>query len=83
MEYCKWKYDERHDKWDTECGQGHQFMEGGLRENNHVFCPYCGRRTEAITTCLKCDTCGKREFSPYDEGDECLCGGKLKTTRGE
>ena len=36
---------------------------------------------EAIETrfCLKCDTCGREESQPYDEGDECLCGGKLTT----
>ena len=49
-EYCQWKYDEWHDKWDTECGQGHQFMEGGPRENHHVYCPYCGKRIMAIKT---------------------------------
>lgn len=29
--------------WNTECGQTHQFTDGGPRENEHTFCPYCGR----------------------------------------
>ena len=46
-----------------------------------------GRPTldEAIETrfCLTCDTCGREEAEPFDEGDKCLCGGKLKTTTEE
>ncbi len=50
MEYCTWKHDEWHDKWDTSCGQGHQFMEGGPRENFYVYCPYCGKLMMAVKT---------------------------------
>ncbi len=30
------------DLWDTNCGNKHHFMDGGPRENEHAFCPYCG-----------------------------------------
>lgn len=41
--YCNWKYDETHDKWDTECREGYYFASKGPKENDFGFCPYCGR----------------------------------------
>jgi hypothetical protein len=44
---CIWTHDNDPDggeSWDTACNQKHQFMEGGPRENDHAFCPYCGRQ---------------------------------------
>ena len=40
---CIWKYDEDHDKWDTECGNAHCFIDGNITENNYTHCPYCGK----------------------------------------
>ena len=40
---CKWIYDECHDYWDTECGEGHYFTSGGPDENKYKYCPYCGK----------------------------------------
>ena len=39
-EQCKWSYDG--DMWDTGCGTGFHFEEGGLIENNMNFCHKCG-----------------------------------------
>lgn len=41
---CEWKYDSYHHKWDTECGTAYQFMEGGRKDNDYRYCPYCGGR---------------------------------------
>lgn len=40
---CKWRYDETHEKWDTQCGNAHSFFEGGPKDNYYKFCPYCGK----------------------------------------
>lgn len=39
---CKWAYDDSTESWDTGCGNKHQFMADGPKENEHKFCPYCG-----------------------------------------
>lgn len=44
---CGWVYDEAHDKWDTECGNGFQLMNGTPKENEMVFCCYCGNAIES------------------------------------
>jgi hypothetical protein len=28
---------------------------------------------------LRCDLCGRREIEPFDEGDNCYCGGVFRT----
>ena len=43
---CRWTYDATHEKWDTECGTGFWFGEGGPSDNSYVFCPHCGERIE-------------------------------------
>lgn len=40
---CHWRYDEYHDKYDTECGEAWQLMDGTPEENGMRFCPHCGR----------------------------------------
>ena len=41
---CKWKYDEEYWYYDTACQQTYQFVDGGLAENDFVFCPFCGEK---------------------------------------
>lgn len=44
-DFCEWKQHEREiDVYFTECGQAHIFVDGNPEENNHVFCPYCGKK---------------------------------------
>ena len=43
---CKWIYDEYHDYWDTKCGEGQIFTDGGPKENKYRYCPYCGKEIE-------------------------------------
>ncbi len=38
---CDWRDDG--EKWDTGCGQAHQFFTDGPVENHYRFCPYCGK----------------------------------------
>lgn len=43
-EYCKWIAcsNEDYSVFETECGETHMFSEGGIKENSHKYCPYCG-----------------------------------------
>jgi hypothetical protein len=42
---CEWHlYDDPdYPVWHTECGHEHQFMDGGPKDNLHIYCPYRGR----------------------------------------
>ena len=33
--------------WQTSCGQAHEFTTGTPEENEHRYCPYCGKVLEA------------------------------------
>lgn len=46
MKYCKWTYNDLDDYYDIQCyfGGGYTFVEGGVKENHFVFCPYCGKK---------------------------------------
>lgn len=33
--------------WYTSCGQAHEFTTGTPEENQHRYCPYCGKVLEA------------------------------------
>lgn len=46
-ETCKWTEDED-GLWNTECGGTFEITEGTPRENEMVFCPYCGKSIEEI-----------------------------------
>lgn len=39
---CAWTEDEDGNWW-TGCGNVHVFTDGGPRENDYDFCPYCGK----------------------------------------
>ena len=47
-EVCKWRYDENHDYWDTECDHAYCLISGTLKENDHIHCPYCGKRIKEV-----------------------------------
>lgn len=40
---CKWKYDDIHDFWGTNCGKSFTLIEGEPKDNGMNFCPYCGK----------------------------------------
>jgi len=44
---CEWSQDEDGD-WETACDEIHVFIEGDPVENNHRFCPYCGKRLRPL-----------------------------------
>lgn len=50
---CKWKHIQElyeiQDYWETDCGQAHQFMDGGPKDNIYIFCPYCGKEIEEVS----------------------------------
>lgn len=45
-EVCDWNYVDAWyaEYWKTSCGNEHQFVDGGPKENSYIFCPYCGKR---------------------------------------
>jgi len=40
-EVCEWA-DDNEGTWLTKCGDAFQFYEGGPKDNQFQFCPYCG-----------------------------------------
>lgn len=46
---CEWGYDAGDDVWQTACGQMHVFMDRGPAENDHKFCPYCGKGIDDLS----------------------------------
>jgi uncharacterized Zn-finger protein len=49
---CEWVKDENPmhgDSYDTSCNNKHIFIEGNIKENQHKFCPYCGREIKERT----------------------------------
>jgi hypothetical protein len=45
---CRWTYDENLDMYETACGQGWAFTEGGLKDNKVRYCYHCGRVVEEV-----------------------------------
>ena len=43
---CTWTQD-ADGIWHTSCGQAHEFTTGTPEENEHRYCPYCGKVLEA------------------------------------
>ena len=41
-ELCTWTEDPD-GIWHTSCGQAHEFTTGTPEENDHLYCPYCGK----------------------------------------
>lgn len=39
---CAWRAGED-GVWQSNCGEAHVFIDGGPRDNNYRYCPYCGR----------------------------------------
>jgi len=41
---CEWCREEDHDMFGTGCGNCFEFYDGGPKENNFKYCPYCGKK---------------------------------------
>lgn len=47
---CEWFAEGREmDVYFTKCGQAHIFVDGTPEENNHEFCPYCGKKIKVVS----------------------------------
>jgi len=46
---CEWTID-FDGLWETGCGEAFTLFDGGLFENNFVFCHSCGRKIEDVTS---------------------------------
>ena len=42
VDSCTWTQD-ADGIWYTSCGQAHEFTTGTPEENDHLYCPYCGK----------------------------------------
>lgn len=47
-EPCLWTYDDIDGLWETSCGRGFCFSDGGPKDNAFLFCPYCGNQLEPL-----------------------------------
>lgn len=46
---CIWALDDDDSGcWQTDCSNAFIFNEGGCKENNFKFCPYCGKTLKEI-----------------------------------
>lgn len=44
-DFCEWMQDDVGEcVYCTKCGQMHIFIDGSPEENDHEFCPYCGKK---------------------------------------
>lgn len=45
--FCEWKADNE-GVWYTSCEHLHQFIDGGPKDNHHIYCPYCGMNIKQL-----------------------------------
>ena len=43
---CVWNEGFDYGIYNTQCGEAFEFTDGGPKENEFRFCPYCGRRLQ-------------------------------------
>lgn len=53
MKYCEWKYEDDYNYYETFCDKTFYFTvsdktfyftEGNCKDNEFLFCPYCGKK---------------------------------------
>jgi rRNA maturation endonuclease Nob1 len=44
---CEWRETED-GQWDTECEECFEFNNNGPKENNFIYCPYCGFQVTSV-----------------------------------
>lgn len=48
-EFCEWEiWDEEANCYHTSCENAHFFVDGSPKDNNHKYCPYCGRKIKEV-----------------------------------
>jgi DNA-directed RNA polymerase subunit RPC12/RpoP len=52
--WTKWNPDDMN-AWDTSCGNAHCFITDGIKENEYLYCPYCGGLIKEVTDAEKQD----------------------------
>ena len=45
---CEWKYNDTEYYWESSCDHLHIFMADGPKENEYIFCPYCGKKIKEV-----------------------------------
>jgi hypothetical protein len=43
VKICLWQEDDD-GNWETGCQEMFIFIEGGVKENGMIYCPYCGKK---------------------------------------
>ena len=46
--FCKFKYDDLYDYYDTQCGNAYCFEDTKIPSDTHKFCPGCGKQIKVI-----------------------------------
>ena len=45
---CEWEYDKETDSYDTDCENKFSIIEGTPKDNEMIFCPYCGAKIKDV-----------------------------------
>lgn len=46
---CKWhRIDADYTIYDTDCGNAFEIIEGTPKDNDMLFCPYCGKKLKEV-----------------------------------
>lgn len=71
MTNCTWVADYNEEGvYDTSCDNRHEFIAGGIVDNNYKFCPYCGMSVR--DGCVLMKNCAELEGERHGCSDDCL-----------
>lgn len=45
---CEWKYDDIDNFYAASCGRSFCFTDEGVKGNEFVYCPYCGKKIHEV-----------------------------------
>lgn len=45
---CEWKDELDSGYYDTQCDNAQSFEVGGVKENDYIYCPYCGKKIKVV-----------------------------------
>ena len=45
---CKWDEDKDCEYFSTECGEAYCLIDGTIKENKLLYCPFCGKKIKEL-----------------------------------
>jgi len=45
-EECEWEEEENFEYFATQCGKAYCLLDGTFEENDHKYCPFCGKKIQ-------------------------------------